>query len=229
VWRSLIFLSAILTVTEWVLPAGASTLGPSFNSPQTKYDHVTFEKPTLAPMAYTLFCMRYKNECPRRMPAIVFRGGSRAMTNERRAQLREVNGEVNHAIQYEKSVASEPIERWQIAPERGICNDYAVTKRHELMKRGWPRRTLLLAEVSSGGSVNHTVLVVRTSEGDLVLDSVTRNIVRWSDTPYAWLRIQSPYHPRLWSRVGASQSNARDWRKEAARSKLTQGSQPGPD
>jgi predicted transglutaminase-like cysteine proteinase len=42
---------------------------------------IKFDAPTLAPMAYTLFCVRYLGECKARRP--IFRGGRIRLTNER--------------------------------------------------------------------------------------------------------------------------------------------------
>ena len=65
-----------------------------------------------------------------------------------------------------------------------LCHDYAVTKRHELLTRGWPSRSLLLAEVVVPWGEHHLILVVRTSDGDLVLDNLNPGIKSWSRTPY---------------------------------------------
>jgi predicted transglutaminase-like cysteine proteinase len=181
------------------IPAGANAPGPAPGI--NPGSHIVFGKSVLAPMAYTRFCLRYKGECLAR-PPIIFRSALRPMTGDRWGELHAVNIQVNRAIRYQNSLNAAPLEQWTIAPKHGICNDYAVTKRHELMRLGWPRRALLLAEVATAGSVNHTVLVVRTSEGDVVLDSMTPAIRRWSATSYRWIRIQSPDHPRLWAKVG---------------------------
>eukprot|EP01035_Chromulina_nebulosa_P009773 gene9773-13186_t len=103
---------------------------------------IKFDAPTLPPMAFTQFCMKYADECkPRRM---VFRGGRVKLTSERWADLREVNREVNSAIRPEPNLAGLAGEKWLIGPQSGDCNDYAVTKRHELIARGWSPRTVLL-------------------------------------------------------------------------------------
>src|SRR5512140_3361843 len=58
--------------------------------------HIKFDSPTLPPMAYTQFCLRYVNECkPHRM---MFRGGRLKLTAERWADLRDVNHAVNAEI-----------------------------------------------------------------------------------------------------------------------------------
>ena len=51
-----------------------------------------------------------------------------------------------------------------------------MTKRHELMARGWPARSLLLAEVVTNWGEHHLVLVVRTRTADLVLDNLDADI-----------------------------------------------------
>jgi hypothetical protein len=63
-----------------------------------------------------------------------------------------------------------------IAPKTGNCNDYAVTKRHELLSRGWPSRALLLAEVIVPSGERHLVVVVRVKQGDFVIDNRNADI-----------------------------------------------------
>jgi predicted transglutaminase-like cysteine proteinase len=93
-----------------------------------------------------------------------------------------------------------------VAPKTGDCNDYAVTKRHALLARGWAARSLLLAEVVTNWGEHHLVLVVRTRDADLVLDNLTPDIRNWSKTNYEWVRIQSPVNPQFWSSVRLAQS-----------------------
>ena len=63
--------------------------------PQSAIQHIKFETPTLAPMAYTMFSQRYKNECRTRP---LFRGGSVRLNAERWADLKQVNQTVNRSI-----------------------------------------------------------------------------------------------------------------------------------
>jgi predicted transglutaminase-like cysteine proteinase len=167
--------------------------------PRSALPRLKFDKPVLAPFAYTLFCRRYEGECRDRP---LFRGGSVPLTEARLADLTAVNQTVNRAIApdpSERSLATE--EAWLIDPARGDCNDYAVSKRHHLLKSGWPQRTLLLGEVVTAWGKRRLVLVVRTSGGDMVLDNLTPQIRLWSRTPYRWVRIQSPAYPRYWNLV----------------------------
>jgi predicted transglutaminase-like cysteine proteinase len=165
---------------------------------QSAIQHIKFERPTLAPMAYTEFCLRYEDECRSRM---TFRGGPVRLTEERMADLKEVNRAVNGDIVPERNEGGLAAETWLISPDRGDCNDYAVTKRHELLDRGWPARALLLSEVVVSDGEHHLVLVVRTKSGDLVLDNLTSQIRPWSRVPYRWVRVQMPNNARLWATV----------------------------
>jgi predicted transglutaminase-like cysteine proteinase len=92
-------------------------------------------------------------------------------------------------------------ETWVINPARGDCNDFAMSKRHELLNRGWPARTLLLSEVITNSGEPHLVLVVQTRSGDLVLDNLTPQIKPWSRAPYRWARIQMPNTGQLWATI----------------------------
>jgi hypothetical protein len=95
------------------------------------------------------------------------------------------------------------VDPWLINPTRGNCSDYAVSKRHELIKRGLPARTLLLSEVETSSDEHHLVLVVRTKLGDLVMDNLTPQIIPWSRAPYLWIRIQLP-NTQYWDIVASS-------------------------
>src|SRR6201996_5794797 len=107
--------------------------------------HIKFGSLTLPPMAYTQFCLRYAGEC--RPHRIAFRGGRLKLNAERWADLDDVNRTVNSSIRPEPNLAGLAGERWLINPASGDCNDYAVSKRHELVTRGFPMRALLLSEV----------------------------------------------------------------------------------
>lgn len=165
---------------------------------QSAVQHIKFERPTLAPMAYTEFCIRYQDQCRQKT---VFRGGPVNLTGERWADLREVNRSVNQDSVPERNERGLAGEAWLINPNRGDCNDFAVSKRHELLQRGWPARALLLSEVVTNSGEHHLVLVVRTGSGDLVLDNLTAQIKPWSRVPYRWVRIQMPNESRLWATI----------------------------
>lgn len=168
-----------------------------------QYQKIAFATPTLAPFAHTRFCVQYPADC---VPSHNhFRPGPIKLTEQRRNELREINSDVNHAIRFERNEDGIAGERWLLSPKTGDCNDYAVTKRHELLERGWPARVLLLAEVVTTWGEHHLVLVVRTRQGDLVADSLSPEIKPWSKAGYQWVRIQTPAMPTFWATVGKAQ------------------------
>lgn len=158
---------------------------------------IAFGNYTLPPVAFTQFCLRYEDQCkPER---IVFRGGGVRLTEERWDDLRDVNKAVNATIVPEANTQGVAAEKWVIKPAAGDCNDYAVTKRAELLKRGWPARSLLLSEVVTNWGEHHLVLVVRTTMGDFVLDNLTAQIRPWVRAPYRWVRMQTSKNPNYWA------------------------------
>jgi predicted transglutaminase-like cysteine proteinase len=161
-------------------------------------EHIRFEGPNLAPMAYTQFCLRYPGEC---RTARLFRGGPIKLSASRKSEMAQVNQTVNASIIPQANLQGLAGEKWLINPARGDCNDYAVTKRHDLMARGWPARALLLSEVVTRSGEHHLVLVARTDGGDFVLDNLTAKIVPWFKTPYQWVRIQLPGVAKLWTTI----------------------------
>ncbi len=191
--------TAIAATLCFFQPADAGLLGMPMGL-QSAIQHIKLETPTLPPMAYTQFCLRYQDECRKRP---IFRGGPVKLTEERWADLKDINLVVNRGIIPESNELGLAGEKWLINPASGDCNDYAVSKRHELLVRGWPARALLLAEVVVSSGEHHLVLVVRTRTGDLVLDNLNPQIKPWGRVPYRWARVQLPSSQKLWATVAA--------------------------
>jgi predicted transglutaminase-like cysteine proteinase len=156
--------------------------------------------PTLAPFQHVRFCLRYPSDCK-----------SDAREDERidlTADKFELLNQVNHSINaviipVSKGYGADLGDGWTIAPVSGDCNDYAVTKRHELLTHGWPAKALRLSVVKTTSGIGHLVLLVATTKGDLVLDNLTAAIRPWQDTDYRWLKIQSATDARFWNEVKA--------------------------
>ena len=168
---------------------------------------IQFDAPALAPMAHTFFCLKYREDC--KVDETVSPDSTVMLTSNRWAELERVNAAVNRAIIPQPNTKGLAGEVWLISPRAGECHDYAVTKRHELIALGWPEQDLLLAEVVTSWGEHHLVLVVRTSDGDFVADSLDPNIHIWSQTPYEWVRIQSPGNPQIWSTMVNATATAR--------------------
>ena len=161
--------------------------------------------PALAPFQHVRFCLRYPSEC-KSNPA----DNDRIDLNADNAELlKRVNRDVNATIvSTVKRHGPEFGDSWTIAPSMGDCNDYAVTKRHELLRSGLPARALRLSAVKTSSGMGHLVLVVATTKGDLVLDNLTEAVVPWQRTDYRWLKIQSARDARFWFKIRASGPSA---------------------
>lgn len=199
--RRLLF---ILPLSLTAIPALAN--GHRFaGNHKTLFFHITFQSPTIQPFAYTHFCLRYATDCLAEKNAFD-RVKPIELTSEKRTELEAINSEVNGSIVPQSMEGDKSFATWRIAPAYGNCNDYAVTKRHQLLARGWPFGALLLAEVITPEHVHHLVLVVRTRQHDYVLDNLATRIRYWEDTPYEWVRIQSPHDAVLWSTIKQPQA-----------------------
>jgi len=165
------------------------------SSPSTP---IVISSPTLAPFQHVRFCLHYPSECKSEL-----READRFDMNAGVADLlTRVNHDVNTAINPTvKSYGSDLRNGWTIAPASGDCNDYAVTKRHDLIAGGLPAKALRLAVVRTASGTGHLVLVVATTSGDLVMDNLTDAIRSWNDTNYRWLKIQSSSDARFWYEI----------------------------
>lgn len=156
---------------------------------------ITEASPTLAPFQHVRFCLHYPNECK----SDPTETGLIELSTETFELLKRVNHQVNAAIlPVIKNNGIAPQDGWTIAPAAGDCNDYAVTKRHELVQSGLPAKALRLAVVKTASGIGHLVLVVATTKGDLVLDNLSETIRPWQSTDYHWLKIQSASDARYW-------------------------------
>jgi predicted transglutaminase-like cysteine proteinase len=165
-------------------------------------NRIRFDVPVLAPVAFVRFCLKYPRDCEIRRMA--FRP---SLTRERVNELIKVNRAINVAIAPEEDHGRVDQEQWLLSPHAGDCNDYAVSKRHELLARGWPSHSVLLAEVVvTAIGKHHLVLVVRTREGDFILDNLYQDIRPVSQTPYKWVRAQQQKNPRFWSTVSPART-----------------------
>ena len=155
----------------------------------------------LPPIGHSRFCLRYPDDC--KVYGIDFRRRNITLTLQRWNELNTVNRNVNQHIVATVTAGNGTTEEWLISPPAGDCKDYAITKRHELLARGWPSRSLLLSEVVVPSGEHHLFLVVRVKDADLVLDNLNDDIrlISMTHDQYLWIRIQSPQNPKYWTRV----------------------------
>ncbi|WP_256754017.1 transglutaminase-like cysteine peptidase [Mesorhizobium sp. Mes31] len=152
-----------------------------------------------APPAFYSFCSREPGLCS------TF-GGKKvvALRSELSSELKQVNRSVNSRI---KEVSDRAFvgkdDDWRVPTVSGDCEDIAILKKLELMRRGWPASALLLTVARYRGQ-GHTVLTVRTNEGDLVLDNLTNSVRDWSSTPYSYFARQAQGNGKRWEQIGAA-------------------------
>ena len=153
-----------------------------------------------APPAFETFCAREALLCSTRGSDEVVE-----LTKARKSELTKVNASVNRRIGERSDLQTAGrADDWRVPTRNGDCEDFAILKKSELMELGWPASALLLTVAWSGGE-GHTVLTVRTSDGDLVLDNRTSAIRDWSKTPYRYFARQSQFDGRSWERIGDAQ------------------------
>lgn len=146
------------------------------------------------PPGFMSFCVRFPHQCEASEPTTV------SLTDERWHALRQVNTQVNESIwpQDDETHYGRP-EYWNIPTDGyGDCDDYALTKRKELIDLGFPESALRMAVVNTPSNGRHAVLVVATNKGNYVLDNLTNDIVDPHQTPYTWVEEQSADNPRQW-------------------------------
>jgi predicted transglutaminase-like cysteine proteinase len=182
------------------LPAGAtndhaiSVVAPKFE-PQ-KVAFLTSFGDTLPPIGYVNFCREHHPDC---LPERKFADRVQ-LTAAKFRELDQVNTSVNTSVQPVTDLELYgKVEYWTYPTgHKGDCEDYVLEKRRELMERGWPESTLLITVVRDENNEGHAVLIVRTDEGDLVLDNKRRDIMRFADTPYIYIKQQSAHNPLVW-------------------------------
>lgn len=149
-----------------------------------------------APVGWTEFCAEHAPECETKSAE----ARDVLLTAKAWKDLVRINDWVNDKI---KPVTD--LEHWGVAerwsyPDDGYgdCEDYVLLKQRILMERGWPESTLLITVVRDENNEGHAVLTVRTDKGDFVLDNKRREILRFADTPYTYIKRQSERNPLVW-------------------------------
>ena len=166
--------------------------------PQPRVQKIVYMKAfgdTLPPIGYVNFCQEHRADCrpgPRFADRI-------QLTPAKFGQIEEVNTAVNTEIapDTDLDLYGKP-EYWTYPTTKGDCEDYVLLKRRILIERGFPESTLLITVVRDENDEGHAVLTVRTDKGDFVLDNKRREVMRWADTPYTFIKRQSERNPLVW-------------------------------
>ncbi len=141
-----------------------------------------------APKSYIAFCNRNPSECKADGVGVV------SYNSHIRSLITMVNNRVNRTMR-ERNDSGPDV--WTVNASSGDCEDFALTKRSQLIRAGVPAGALRMAVVVTQRGVGHAVLVVKTNRGEFVLDNLRRSIVKRNQTGYAFLRVASA-NPRVW-------------------------------
>jgi predicted transglutaminase-like cysteine proteinase len=158
---------------------------------------ITEASPTLSPFQHVRFCLRYPADCKSDATETT----TVELTAETLETMDRVNRDVNASIMPVARSNAIADGGWTLSPASGDCNDYAVTKRHELVQNGFPAKAVRLAVVKTSSGIGHLVLVVSTNKGNLVLDNLSETILPWQLTKYHWVKIQSSSDARYWFEI----------------------------
>lgn len=145
---------------------------------------------TAPPVGYQIYCLRNPEQC---------QGGGASVVRATKSTLQEissVNSAVNRAIRPRSDGAADV---WSAGASEGDCEDYVLTKRQELIARGFPPSALRVAYVKTRSGEGHAVLVVRTDQGDLSLDNLSGSVRGLKSTGYNVVSMAGA-NPLVWNR-----------------------------
>lgn len=155
-----------------------------------------------APFGYVDFCHRHPLDCG---VVVSASAGSGAVirAGDHWEELDEVNRAANNLVTPLSDLVQYSKEEYWTYPDsgKGDCEDYVLLKMRELRARQWPASALLITVVLDENNEGHAVLAVRTDLGDLILDNKTNQILLWNETPYTFIKRQSPTHPLEWEQI----------------------------
>ncbi|MBM3561635.1 MAG: transglutaminase [Alphaproteobacteria bacterium] len=167
----------------------------SFAGPETATS-ASIGSETSVPYGWVDFCQRYRGEC---------------QDDETEAQEVELTGAVYRKIARINAWVNKNIDpvsdsdhwgsvdQWDYPGDgKGDCEDFALLKRRMLIEEGFPRQALLLTVVKEKNGDGHSVLTVKTSRGEFVLDNLSDEMRPWTRVPYRFVKRQSQYNQNAW-------------------------------
>jgi predicted transglutaminase-like cysteine proteinase len=135
---------------------------------------------------WTNFCHRYPAECTidPNEPALI------SLSVAEWKAIVSINARVNASVNSVTDKEHWGVEdRWDFAEDGyGDCEDFQVVKRRLLVKAGLPHRALRMTVVIDSNGEGHAVLMVRTDQGDLILDNKKDAVLPWHRTGYVFVK-----------------------------------------
>lgn len=190
--RRRLLLTACLSLLTFSSVQAEGIQGNARFSPPPKAARIPIVQTTLAPFAYIRFCVQNVGDCRQSNGPQTVDWDAATKTEVTRINLR-----VNRSI----TPKADAVESWDADVTSGDCEDYALTKRRALLARGLPSGALRIATAMTPEGEWHTVLVIATTSGDMVLDNRVGEIRLWSKTGLRWSKIASAEDPSVWMSV----------------------------
>lgn len=103
--------------------------------------------------------------------------------------LQQVNIEINKQIKPENEKLGAK-DNWQVNLAKGDCEDYALTKKTELIAQGWPSKALMITIVDTEYGERHAVLMVSTNHGEYILDNLMNKVINVEISKYRFISRQ---------------------------------------
>jgi predicted transglutaminase-like cysteine proteinase len=143
------------------------------------------------------------NLCGRYPWACKASGGATRISGHQLDVAIKLNRQINRKV---RSIADQAqygrAEHWALPTARGgDCEDFALIKKKHLIEAGLDPQMLLVSTVLDRNRNAHAVLVMRTGQGDFILDNLRDEVLHWRQTGYTFLRMQDPANPSRWTAV----------------------------
>ena len=144
-----------------------------------------------------------QNLCARFPFACLSSGAETRVSGQQVDLAIKVNRQINRQVRSISDQAQYRVtEHWALPTARGgDCEDFALLKKKRLIEAGFDPQTLLISTALDRNRVAHAVLVMRTSQGDFILDNLRDDVLHWRATGYTFLRMQDPSDPSRWTAV----------------------------
>jgi predicted transglutaminase-like cysteine proteinase len=160
--------------------------------------HVIAGEATSVPFGWADFCSRTESDGDCNVATLA--AADAVMDARAWGIARRINLTVNMTVEPVSDMENYGVVDYWTYPNngKGDCEDYALQKRRELMKAGFPREALLMTVVRDQEGEGHAVLMLKTTSGDFVLDNKVNEIRRWTRTGYHFVKRQSQENPNVW-------------------------------
>ena len=135
-WTKTFMIAGALLISG-VQAAGAFGLGSGLGSVKRYSDpkFIAHRGAALAPMGHVIFCSRQPVDC------LSWGRPVEALTAAKTKELHRVNRQVNRMIRPVNDTGKAGwADTWTVSPRAGDCEDYALTKRDQLIRLGWSAR-----------------------------------------------------------------------------------------